>query len=285
MGMYIALLYGQETPITIPLALLESGCSNLYKKIKQKLNEYDWKSFGGSMESKVLVSEKIQLKKLFSVAWGIAVLFLLIIFIISGIKFKKYHDGQKATITLMSLALNNYGVDTSGDYEEVVQKLYKYIHRDTSYADYLGINTSQLKASADKLDKALAEELSKLGYPCRRATDFLLYIGYPDYSINTHWVEFIIAASIIVLILIANMVYLLDRKTLLKIEDGFVICKSCSGKTRHFMLKEIKSVEMTGLKGLKIKGNTINFRINLIKNRDEVKATIMNFLSEQCEME
>lgn len=233
------------------------------------------------MENAALISEKIRFKKTFAILWGIVVLTLLVVILISGIKFKKYHDGQKATITLMTLAISDLYIDADDSYEEVVQRLYKYINRDTSYADFLGINTSQMKSAADKLDKAFAEELSELGYPCRRATDFLRYIGYVDYSLNNHLLEFIIAASFAVLVLIANIVYLFDQKTSLQIEDNFVICKSCNGKIRHFMLKDINSVETAGFKGLRVKGNTINFKINFIKNREEIKNAIMNFLAEQ----
>lgn len=42
MGMYIALLNGNETQLTTPKMLLESGCRILYNKIMQQLDECGW---------------------------------------------------------------------------------------------------------------------------------------------------------------------------------------------------------------------------------------------------
>lgn len=46
------------------------------------------------------------------------------------------------------------------------------------------------------------------------------------------------------------------------------------------MLKDVSCVDYASLKGSKIKGNSISYRIDFLSNAEDLKSYIMNYVSE-----
>ncbi|MBP3329318.1 MAG: SHOCT domain-containing protein [Clostridia bacterium] len=76
------------------------------------------------------------------------------------------------------------------------------------------------------------------------------------------------------------MVYLDGKKKSIEIVEDSIVCKKGSKTKKQFMVRDIKSISFSGIKGLKIIGSGIKYNINLVKNREEIKNTIMSMIAE-----
>ena len=83
----------------------------------------------------------------------------------------------------------------------------------------------------------------------------------------------------VILAVFISVIYILNKKTSITVNGNMIICKKISGKSVQFMLNDVKSVETTFLKGLKITGNGIKYRIILVNNNEILKSEIMKLLT------
>ena len=59
-----------------------------------------------------------------------------------------------------------------------------------------------------------------------------------------------------------------------------IVCQSGKALSKEFFIKDIKSVELCGKNGLKLRGNGVWYRISMLENSDELKTAIMNGLKK-----
>lgn len=214
-------------------------------------------------------SEKIKIGKMFTILWtAIFILFFGFIFI----NYSSYKKVQDAGIATMQLASSKY---SSSDRAEVIHDIYN---------DLAGYSFNNGIASARRnLQDSLEDALEALGY------DDLSYI--PSYFVYTNFFDYLISYMlfevgrpvvilcfyiIIVLAFAVTVICVGDRRSALTVGDTFVTCQKGAGKSMQVMFKDIISVETTGLKGLKLSGSGIKFKIILIKNGAILKSAIMD---------
>lgn len=212
-------------------------------------------------------SQKIKLSKIIVLAWIVIAVAFIALFSNSFSKYSKYKKAQETAVELTTAVLTQFD-SSKDDYEELVHRIYRYFNYNmTSRA--LGI----------EMDKTLGELMSASGYPCTYGSDYLKYVGFVDYTKNTGGLRPWTAMGIVALaMLIISLWYALDSKNSLVISNDRILCCKGEKTVKEFFIKDIKSVEITAIKGLAIKGNSIKYRINLLKNADSMKQTIMERL-------
>ena len=80
--------------------------------------------------------------------------------------------------------------------------------------------------------------------------------------------------------MIITILYSAGAKKSIVIEDGKIICKKGKNTKKEFFIKDVKSVDTTSLKGLKIVGNGIKYKMKLVSNVEEIRKTIMDYNSK-----
>lgn len=133
-----------------------------------------------------------------------------------------------------------------------------------------------------KAEEGLMAELLKIsGYGSSHSVcHWLRYGGFGQYCISYFMGPVVVITAITIALIIASILYIKDMKTELTIQDNSVIGKKSNGKTIQFLLKDIKSVEITKTHGLKITGTGIKYSIHSISNNEEMKSAIMNMLTK-----
>lgn len=236
------------------------------------------------MDEKIVKSIKIDYKKAFKILWIAMVVILAGVSVFSFADYTNYKNGQETAVDLL-VATGNFYFDEDDSYEEKARYLYNRLTDDYEWqSKYWGIDYSDVTDSAREADIALGELLSSAGYSTwlgsyyLEHTDFFSYAF--DYSGLHITVLFSISFGLILILFIIHMIYLSDKKALIEICEDSIICKKGTKTKKQFMVKDVKSVEFSGIKGLKIIGSGIKYKINLIKNREEIKNTIMSKMAE-----
>ncbi len=234
------------------------------------------------MEEKIIKSVKINYKKTFKILWIAMAIILVAVSIFSCIDYSNYKKGQETAVDLL-VAAGNFDFDEDDDYETKARYLYNRLTDDYEYeSKYWGLDYSDAINSARKADIALGELLTGMGYSTwlgsyyLEHTDFLSYTF--DYSLILTFSS--IALGLVLLLLIIYIIYLADQKNSLEVDEYNIICKKGSKTKKQFMVRDVKSVEFSGIKGLKIIGSGIKYKINLIKNREEIKNTIISKMAD-----
>ena len=232
------------------------------------------------MEKLLIKSRKLNLKKFFVILWDILGSLFLFILIIMGINYHEYKSGQNFAIDSIMNVTDQFD-DYKYNRKELTKKIYDflnpyYINTNTRYGRY---NNSDLVSSATDTDKALGDLLNENGFDCYYGSEYLRYTSFLSYTFahvsNLMNVYFLM----VILALFISIIYVLNKKTSITVSGDMIICKKISGKTVQFMLNDVKSVETTFLKGLKITGNGIKYRIILVNNNESLKSDIMNLLN------
>lgn len=233
------------------------------------------------MEEIIMQSKKINKDKTMRRLWislaGILVASLLIMAI-------KYIPVKKAQDIIISGLLA-----FTDDYDEYNNNR-KDILEEMEYRFNMGSSSYKLKDTYDVYGALVklygAEEdfanglLEMAGYNNKSAYRWVSYGTFGQYYFQEGVLFVIIISVLFVALGTTNLLYLKDKKTELSIVDGAVIGKKSNGKTVQFLLKDIKSVEMTKTQGLKITGAGIRYNIHLIQNAEEMKNVIMDMLAK-----
>lgn len=232
------------------------------------------------MEDLLIKSRKLNLKKFFVFLWAILGSIFLVILIIKGIVYHEYKSGQNFAIDSIMKVTDQFD-DYKYNRKELVQEIYDflnpyYINTNTSYGRY---NNSDLVSSATDADRALGNLLSENGYDCYYGSEYLRYTSFLSYTFAHVNNLMIIYGFMVILAVFISVIYILNKKTSITVNGNMIICKKISGKSVQFMLNDVKSVETTFLKGLKITGNGIKYRIILVNNNEILKSEIMKLLT------
>lgn len=240
------------------------------------------------MEENIIIkSEKISYKKQFKLARVIVICLLVIVFGVSIFQHINYLQGQSCAVELMKASSDRYD-NFSGSYTELVQEMYDDLNPygySYSYNGYVFDNSETVSTAYD-VDKALGELLESKGYDCFiSGSDYLKYTGILGYFESTIdncsnggllCLGFIISIGLGIALIILNLFYNNISKKEIFITEDSIICKNKSKIVKEFLIKDISTIELSGFKGLKIIGNSINYSIKLVENRAEIKDFIMS---------
>lgn len=237
------------------------------------------------MEEKILIqSEKIKLKKVFNICWGALAVILITILILSVTQYIHYKKGQNLAVTLTLAADIESGVNNFDKYKnnrkELIKEMYDYyterpVSINTKYGKYDNREEIELRR---EMDDRLGDMLEEEGYTGHIGSYWLKYIGFISYNITNCYMRYIIFLSLFILMLIVNYIYIRLEKVMITIKEKSVIYNKTNKKSKEFLIKDIKSIESMWLHGLKIKGDSINLKIYLVKNADEIKMLLMDML-------
>lgn len=261
-----------------------------------------------SNENELLKSKKINLDKKFMLGWIILAAIIAVILILSSIGFSSYKEGQDATIDLF---INSRYSQVRGHYEaaENHEDLVSRVHNSLSPSwtsssnelvshimsinaerldilyyelsdNWLAPYSSNLKNAASRLSKEVLKTLESKGYDCHDdAAYYVKHANYLDFAF-TNYKSLVIPVILAAILLgLTNVLYLKDKATEIAISEGVITYKASKGKSKKFLVKDIGSVETTGLKGLKITGVGVNAKIILIENAENIKTQLMNMRS------
>ena len=230
----------------------------------------------------MIKSVKINLKKRFLFWWLIVIVMLIASLIYSYIEYSAYEEGQKQAVEFMKAANVVAGLDTyeeysENEYEEMVFRMYldcnpypwRYVAEDGTVID-----NSKVIENARDMDRMLGEIMSDCGYDCYYGSKYFEYVGFIEYTVNEVYVLYILWLCIVLALLIMNVWYKVDSKKIMEIEDGVVTCKNQNKIVKKFLVKDIKCIENTGIKGIKVLGDGIVYKINLVQNKDEIRNIV-----------
>lgn len=213
------------------------------------------------MENNIIVSKKINLKKKLKVLWIVVALALVVACLVSYMMYSNYKEGQDFAVTVTLLAMNQKFDSYRNDYPTMVHEMYN------EYSYY------------SELNRHLGNILSDAGFKRHFGKEYLEYTGYFDYTINNP--TFAVAIWIVLTLLtgMIHLYYIADRKNEMILDGDTIVCKKKGAIIKQFMIKDVKSVSTSGIRGLKILGSGIKYTINLVENRDEIKNAIMDKLA------
>lgn len=239
-----------------------------------------------------ITSIKLKRGKVFIVMWAVLATIFVAFIAVTLINYMDYRKAQDAAIEITLAACESIGDDKFEEYKddraELCKRMYDMYnpHYFAYKTDYGTINNSGVIDSAEKLEESLSDLMSKMGYDTyRRASNYLKYTNFFDYAYNKLQIDtdntgLPIYLIICFIALVITVIYLLDRKTKLTVQDDVVLLKKRTGKTVQFKIKDISSIESTAFKGLKLKGNAIKCKIILLKNAEEVRTKITQLISD-----
>lgn len=162
-------------------------------------------------------------------------------------------------------------------YDDYTQR-YSYSTTEEVYGKEIAESGSRINELRAEMDRNLGRILSAEGFETYYGSYYLKYTNFISYIIVHSLELYIIFICLTTLILFFNCIYLRLKKVMLIIKEKSVICNMNDKKSKEFLIKDIKSIESTWLHGLKIKGNSINLKIYLVKNSDEIKIILMDKL-------
>lgn len=237
-----------------------------------------------------LQSQKINLKKKIHIPWIVITLILIVTTVFSIFDYKHYKEGQEFAVAYQLTLFES--LDMSGEfekykdnYEELVNAMYRKYH--PTYSSYFlelhGISKKDVVDTANDADYAFGEIMTKAGYECYKGSYYLKHTDIFGYTIDYNTLAlilYIICASLILLQIVFIIWYVNNRKHSIVVNSSRVTCMFGKKTKKEFLIKDISAVESLSKKGLRIKGNGINYKINRLTNADELKSYLMNMIEK-----
>lgn len=232
------------------------------------------------MNENVVSSKKINLSKKIKIAWIIIAAILIAVSVFSVIKYSKYKKGQEMAVAF-TLATTSHFDKYKDNYEKMVEEMYEEFNPTPFSTKVYGktIDNSNVVKAARSADQTLGTLLSNEGYDCYYGSTYLKYVGFVDYTVNNNVIPFIVWGALAILFGAAHLWYFFDKRKEMIIDADRIICKKGKKTAKEFLVKDVKSIELASLKGLKFSGNAFKYRINLLANAEELKTTIMDSLA------
>lgn len=221
------------------------------------------------MNENVVSSKKINLTKILMFAWIAIAVILVAVTIFSIISYSTYRKGQEKAIEILLETTDRFDGYRN---KTLIEKMYSVLNPRYS-------SSYEVYETAHELDKALGRLLTEEGYDCYLGSYYLQHIGFWDYTIYQTVIPWIIWGSLTVVILILTLCIVFDSKKSMLIYQDKIICKRGKKTIKEFLVKDIKSVEFAPIKGLLVRGTGIKYRINLLKNAEELKTTIIDSIT------
>lgn len=229
-----------------------------------------------------VVSKKIRLGKKFRLLWILLAIILIAVSLMSYFKYSSYQEAQEAAVTF-TLATTDRFDKYMDDYDELVEEMYDFFNPYHYNVEINGIeiDNGDVVSTAHDADRSLGKLMNEAGYDCYNGSRYLEYIGFFDFAIHNGQIKLCLTiwAALAVLLLLANLWYAADRKKQLVFDGDTIVCRKKEKVVKQFMVNDVKSVGTAGIKGLKVLGNGIKYKVNLVENRDEIKTAIMNKLA------
>lgn len=214
------------------------------------------------MENNVIVSQKINLQKKFKALWIVVAIALVVAFLVSYMTYSNYKAGQNLAVDV-TLAVMDQFDSYKNDYPTMVWEMYAFY---------------QYFPNRD-LNRQLGDILREAGFKRHFGSDYLEYTGYFDYSVNHPTFALAIWSVLALLAGAIHLYCIADSKNEMILDGNTIVCKKKGAIINQFMIKDVKSVSTSGIRGLKILGSGIKYTINLVENRDEIKNAIMDKLA------
>lgn len=231
------------------------------------------------MEKVIMKSQKMNKNWIMTILWCSLAVLLAIFLVVMAFQYRTVKNAQDVVISGI-LAISDHYDDIKDDRSKVIARLYDNFTNGCSTGGYnspLSLATTRVFQSLRDIANSL---LDLAGYGNHSAATWLSYGSFSQYCLDVGLPFLIILFILTVMMGIASMLYLMDNKAELVIQQNTIIGKKCNGKTVQFLLKDIKSVETTRTRGLKITGAGIKYVIHSICNGDDMKNTIMCMLTE-----
>ncbi|MCD7725330.1 MAG: hypothetical protein LUI12_07235 [Clostridiales bacterium] len=229
------------------------------------------------METQIIKSERITLKKNFLIVYAVIILFIVISIVPTIQNYITYQKGQELAIEFCEATDAFSGLKNYNTRQEKAHYLYEKLNQTEFSFNYNGttVNNGEVVEAYNDVDKALGKVLSGLGYECYYGSRYLEYGSFTSYFSAYINLFTQIMCTLLALTIIANIWYLAQKNTEIIIDGEMVVCKKTKKKIIQFMISDVNSVETTRLKGLLIKGNGIKYQIKLIKNTEDIKNKLL----------
>ena len=230
----------------------------------------------------MIKGEKIKLGKRFV---ALTVILIVIISISAGViykNFSKYREGQKIAVNAIILTNEVYQIQSQNpdiSYSQLVWNMYwDYLSREN--------NPRTWRFDMTEADLALGKLLSASGYPTRYGTEYLKYNTVSRFINDQSKYAFMVYGELgaVLLLIIFYLIYFIDSRKNMEISSDTITCKKGNKVVKQIPIDEVKAVNLISKKGIRIKGNGLNYKLNSVKNAEELKKAIMDKIScTECE--
>lgn len=236
------------------------------------------------------VSQKKDLKKKFRLAWFLFAIIFIAVTAIAVIRYVPYKKVQDLAVVATQAVKSGLSDDMFESRKELVHEVW-LVYNPTPYSFNLnGVkfdNTESVK-TAREADKALAKVIEAAGFDCPSiyGSYFLEYYGLFEHIKHETKLPFIIVGVLFTALFTTNMLYKDNRKKQMIVchaegEEVRVVCKKGKKIKKEFFARDITNISAPSSNALQIKGNGINYKINLLNNADELKKPLMEALHNQ----
>lgn len=223
-----------------------------------------------------MVSEKKQTKMALIPIWMIVLTTAFVMLLIPIVDYNEYNEVQNIAVGVVRASTDEY--EKYADNRSImINEIYDSFDKDSVSASM----------ATKAYQNTLYAVLSDLNYSTVYVyhDDGLYYFRYTGlfeycFSKQSLSVCILISVVLIVLAMAVTLFCSITKRQELRIEGDTITCRMSSGKILQFYAKDIKSVETSGMKGLKIKGDGICYKIILLKNVVELKNKLMELISE-----
>ena len=216
--------------------------------------------------SRVITSEKIKLDKLLKVLWIVVAAVFLITFLVTNADYSEYKAAQDYAVSILRETQEDF--KNAPDGPETVRKMYSHLQYYFHGVGYV----------YREVDKLVGDMLEEKGYTCYLASRYLEHTNYFEYTAANNAFAYLPAALVLVGVLLYTLWYKADSQKTMEVQDDCVIAYKKKATDKQFLIKDIKSVEAAGKNGLRILGNGFKYKINLVKNREEIRQTLLTKL-------
>lgn len=216
--------------------------------------------------SQVITSEKIKLDKLLKVLWIVVAAVLLITFLTTNADYSEYKAAQDYAVSILRETQEDF--KNAPDGPETVREMYSHLQYYFHGVGYV----------YREVDKLIGEMLEEKGYTCYLASRYLEHTNYFEYTAANNAFAYLPFALVLLGTLLFTLWYKADSQKTMEVQEDCVVAYQKKTPVKQFLIKDIKNVEAAGKNGLKILGNGFHYKINLVKNREEIRQTLLTKL-------
>lgn len=219
----------------------------------------------------MLITKKIKRGKIFLLLWLVLILAFGATFGVTYSKYSHYKKGQDYAFSIMVKTQDKFHNAKPGP--DTVKSMYQHLQY---YFHSIGYVYREV-------DKSIGKMLTEEGYTCYYASDYLKYTNYFDYTSNKNeggLALYGLDAVLLFVLLFFNLKYLSSSKKTMVVEADCISAYKGKKNVKQFLIKDIKSVDACASKGLKIRGAGFKYKIKLVKNRDEIRTSIMEKMQQ-----
>lgn len=254
----------------------------------------------GEMQSDASTSEICSRKKKrgkkFRLLWGAVALVLVVLAVISVIRYVGYKKAQDRAIEITMEATTQFD-SYADDRALLLEKIYAYYDRDYDdfynpvlYQTYTRMyGYSAAMAEADANDRANARAAAASMLEMRQAFSTLMELEGYDYGCTVYfkyasWIDYTIDSGIrlllyvwcamVILLLAVNLFYVKDMQKQMILDGDKITCKKGKKTKKVFSVGDVQSVEYASSDSLRIYGCNIKYQIKHLENAEELYTAL-----------